>query len=122
MSLRDEITADIAEAFDTDLADAVSSFTGSRWEATGPYDPINQEQPGQTITYIGRGVFGSFGIQVSEALNIPRTDIKLTVLQAELSAVPQMDDDIECSGDTYRVIHVGRDPVAATWTLQIRRV
>lgn len=122
MSLRDEITADLAEAFDTDLADAVSSFTGSRWEATGPYDPIEQEQAGETITYAGRGVFGSYGIQVSEALNIPRTDVKLTAVQAEVSAIPKIDDDIEHDGENYRVIHVGQDPVGATWTLQIRRV
>lgn len=122
MSLRDEITAEVAAAFDTDLADAVSHFTGSRFEPSGPPDPINQTQPGETITYTGRGVFGSFGIQASEALNIPRTDIKLTALQAEVTGQPRIDDDIERDGVTYRVIHVGQDPAGATWTLQIRRV
>lgn len=122
MSLRDEITAEVAAAFDTDLADAVSHFTGSRFEPSGPPDPINQTQPGEWVTYSGRGVFGSFGIQVSEALNIPRTDIKLTALQAEVTGQPKIDDDIERDGVTYRVIHVGQDPAGATWTLQIRRV
>lgn len=122
MSLRDEITADIAEAFDADLADAVSEFSGSRWEATGPYDPINQTQPGETVTYTGRGVFGSFGIQVSEALNIPRTDIKVTAVQAEVTSQPKIDDDIERDDVKYRVIHVGRDPADVTYVLQIRRV
>lgn len=122
MGLRDEITADIAGAFDTDLADAVSTFTGSRWEATGPYDPINQTQPGETITYTGRGVFGSFGVQVSEALGILRTDIKVTALQAEVSDVPKIDDEVERGGVKYRVIHVSADPAGATHVLQIRRV
>lgn len=122
MSLRDEITADIAEAFDTDLADAVSEFTGSRFEPSGPPDPINQTQPGETITYTGRGVFGSFGIQVSEALGILRTDIKLTALQAEVSGQPKIDDNIERDGVKYRIINVGQDPAGASWTLQIRRV
>lgn len=122
MTLRDEITADIAEAFDTDLADAVSAFTGSRFEPSGPPDPINQTQPGETITYTGRGVFGSFGIQVSEALGILRTDVKLTALQAEVSGQPKIDDDIEQGGVKYRVIHVSADPANATHVLQIRRV
>lgn len=122
MSLRDEITAEVAAAFDTDLADAVSHFTGSRFEPSGPPDPINQTQPGETITYTGRGVFGSFGIQVSEALNIPRTDIKLTALQAEVTGQPKIDDDILRYGVKYRVIHVSADPANATHVLQIRRV
>lgn len=122
MSLRDEITAEVAAAFDTDLADAVSHFTGSRFEPSGPPDPINQTQPGETITYTGRGVFGSFGIQVSEALNIPRTDIKLTALQAEVTGQPKIDDDILRDGVKYRVIHVSADPANVTHVLQIRRV
>lgn len=122
MSLRDEITADIAEAFDSDLADAVTEFIGSRWVPTGPPDPINQTQPGETVTYTGRGVFGSFGVQVSEALGILRTDIKLTALQAEVSDTPKIDDDIEREGVKYRVIHVSADPANVTHVLQIRRV
>lgn len=130
MALRDELTADIAEAFDTDLADAVSSFTGSRFEPSGPPDPINQTQPGETVSYTGRDVFGSFGVQVSEALGILRTDIKLTALQAEVTSQPKIDDDIqlvdpvtgEPLGPKYRVIHAGQDPAGASWTLQIRKV
>lgn len=122
MSLRDEITADIADAFDTDLADAVSSFTGKRFEPSGPPDPINQTQPGETVTYTGRGVFGSYGVEVSEALGILRTDVKLTALQAEVSGQPKIDDDIEQGGVKYRVIHVSADPANATHVLQIRRV
>lgn len=122
MSLRDEITADIAEAFDSDLADAVSEFTGSRIVPDGPPDPINQTQPTITVAYTGRGVFGGFGVQVSEALGILRTDIKLTALQAEVSNTPKIDDDIEQGGVKYRVIHVGQDPASTIWTVQIRRV
>lgn len=122
MTLRDEISADIAEAFDTDLADAVSAFTGSRFEPSGPPDPINQTQPGETITYTGRGVFGSYGVQVSEALGILRTDIKLTALQAEVTGQPKVDDDIIRGTERYRVIHVGQDAAGVSWTIQIRRV
>lgn len=122
MSLRDEITADIAEAFDTDLADAVSEFIGSRFEPSGPADPISQTQPGERVTYSGRGVFGSFGTNVSEALGILRTDVKLTALQVDVSNAPKVDDDIEQNGTKYRVIHVGKDPANVTWIIQLRKV
>lgn len=122
MSLRDEIAADIAEAFDTDLADAVSEFTGSRLEPSGPYDPISQTLPSMTVTYTGRGVFGGFGIQVSEALNILRTDVKVTALQSEVSGLPKVDDQIESDGVKYRVIDAKQDPASVSWTLQVRRV
>lgn len=122
MSLRDEIAADIAEAFDTDLADAVSEFIGSRLEPSGPYDPISQTQPSTTVTYTGRGVFGGFGIQVSEALNILRTDVKVSVLQSEVSGLPKVDDHIESDGVKYRVIDVKQDSASVSWTLQVRRV
>lgn len=122
MGLRDEITADIAAAFDADLADAVSEFTGSRFEPSGPPDPISQTQPGQRIAYSGRGVFGGFGVQVSEALGILRTDIKLTALQSEVSGQPKIDDTIERGGARYRIINVGQDPAGASYSLQIRGV
>lgn len=122
MGLRDEITADIAAAFDDDLADAVSEFTGSRFEPSGPPDPISQTQPGQTITYTGRGVFGGFGIQVSEALNILRTDIKLTCLQSELTSTPKVDDTIERGGQKFKVVNVAADPASVSYSLQIRGV
>lgn len=122
MGLRDDLLADISSAFDADLADAVSPFTGSRFEPIGRPDPITQTQPGSTITYTGRGVFGSFGTQVSEALGILRTDIKLTVLQNELTNTPKIDDNIDWNGVAYRIIHVGQDAAMASYTLQIRRV
>ena len=120
MGLRDEITADIAEAFDDDLADAVSQFTGSRFEPTGPADPISQTQPGETITYTGRGVFGGYSIDVVDGINILRSDVRLTALQAELSGTPKVDDTIEPGTEKYRVIHVGQDAASVSWTIQLR--
>lgn len=122
MSLRDELTADIAEAFDTDLADAVSAFTGSRFEPSGPADPINQTQPGSTVTYTGRGVFGSYGVDVVDGINILRTDTKLTALQAEVAGTPKVDDDVVRGSERFKVIHVGQDPAQSTWSVQLRGV
>ena len=128
MSLRDDIQADIAEAFDTDLADAVRSFTGSR-EVVGEYDPVTGTTGGTTVTYSGRGVFGSFRQDEIDGQHIIATDTKLTALQNELllldeqnvvtetQAEPRVNDDI----DGQTVVAVQQDPAAATWTLALRR-
>lgn len=116
MGLRDDIQADIAEAFDDDLADAVQSFTGTR-EVPGEYDPVTGTTPSTTVTYTGRGVFGSYSAMEVDGQHILQTDKRLTALQSEVTDTPQVDDDI----DGYRVMNVGKDPASATWSLQLRR-
>lgn len=123
MSLRDEIQADIAEAYDTDLADAVRSFTGTR-ETAGGYDPVTGSTSTTVTGYSGRGVFGAFK---AEELNqhIVSTDEKLSgVLQNELlhdsdgtPATPKVDDMI----DGKQVVAVMQDPASATWAMALRR-
>lgn len=126
MGLRDELTADLAEAFDTDLADAVTAFTGAR-QGEGEYDPILGVVTPTTITYAGRGVFGSYEHDLVDGTNILATDVRLTVLQAELliaedgeptaaRAEPEVGDAI--AGKV--VISVRQDPAGATWRIQLR--
>lgn len=127
MTLRAEIQADIAEAYDTDLADAVTAFTGTR-EVVGEYDPITGEQPTETTTYQGRGVMGGYSAEEIDGQHILATDVKLSgVLQNELllieggqpttPAEPKVGDAVA----GYRVERVGQDPAKSTWTLQLRR-
>lgn len=122
MGLRDEIAADIADAFDGDLADAVKSFTGERVIGTS-YDPVTEQQVEETITYAGRGVFGSFSIQIVDGINILVTDTKLTVLQSEVIDssgnvfIPEEKDKI----DGYRVIKANKDPADVSWAIQLRK-
>lgn len=118
MGLRDELTADIAEAFDTDLADAVTAFTGTRITGDGAYDPVTEEWTPGTLTYAGRGVFGGFEIDMIDGVNILRTDVKLTALQAEVTETPAVDDTI----NGMKVISIGRDPAGATHSIQLRKV
>lgn len=124
MGLRDDLTADIAEAFDTDLADAVTEFTGTRITGEGTYDPITEEWTPGTLTYTGRGVFGGFGIDMIDGVNILRTDTKLTALQAEvirapgIPETPAVDDTI----NGMKVISIGADPAKASYSIQLRKV
>ena len=55
--MRQEITADIANAFDADLKDAVKDFTAKRVILSDDDWAVNDTQVLSTINYSGRGVF-----------------------------------------------------------------
>jgi hypothetical protein len=115
MGLRDDITADLAEAFDGDLADAVTEFTA---EHTGPaeYDPANGTTTPTVTAYSGRGVFGSYRLDQIDGTLILATDRELTALQAEVTRPPAVGDTIA----GMKVVHVDKDPAGVTWTIQLR--
>ncbi|MEG3078481.1 glutamate 5-kinase [Halomonas sp. 5021] len=130
MSLRDDLQADIAEAFDDvdGLADAVQPFTCEREVVDGEYDPITGETPQTIIGYQGRGVFGGFRSFEIDGTRIMATDTKLTVLQNEIWRTesgevtdtpesPKVDDVI----NGLAVMDVRKDPASATWTAQLRK-
>lgn len=116
MGLRDDIQADVAEAFDADLSDAVRDFNGSREEA-GEYDPATGETTTTLVEYEGRGVFGGYDAQEIDGQHILQTDRKLTALQNEVTGTPEVGDDV----NGFEVMHVGQDPASSIWILQLRR-
>ena len=122
MGLRDEITADIKEAFNTDLADAVKPFTGSRTVQGEPsIEDILTNTVGSNstiINYSGRGVFGSYSEFEVDGEAIKANDVKLTALQSEVTTRPQLDDNI----NGYQVVAVNQDPASITYTIQLRKV
>ena len=122
MGLHDEITADIKEAFNTDLADAVQPFTGSRTVQGEPsIEDILTNTVGSNstiINYSGRGVFGSYSEFEVDGEAIKANDVKLTALQDEVSNTPKLDDVI----NGYQVVAVNQDPSSTIWTLQLRKV
>ena len=122
MGLRDEVTADIKDAFNTDLADAVQPFTGSRTVQGEPsIEDILTNTVGSNstiINYSGRGVFGGYSEFEVDNESIMANDVKLTALQSEVTARPQLDDNI----NGYQVVAVNQDPASITYTIQLRRV
>lgn len=122
MGLRDEITADIKEAFNTDLADAVQPFTGSRTVQGEPsIEDILTNTVGSNstiINYSGRGVFGGYSEFEVDNESIMANDVKLTALQSEVTTRPQLDDVI----NGYQVVAVSQDPASVTLTIQLRKV
>ena len=122
MGLRDEVTADIKEAFNTDLADAVKPFTGSRTVQGEPsIEDILTNTVGSnstTINYSGRGVFSSYAEIEVDNESIQMNDVKLIVLQDEVANSPKLDDVI----NGYQVVAVNQDPSSVTFTIQLRKV
>ncbi|WP_296267455.1 hypothetical protein [Pseudomonas sp. UBA6562] len=130
MGMREELQAELAEAFDDPdgLADAVRSVAGSR-SIKGGYDPaIGGTVPTSTLHYSGRGVFGSYLAKEIDGSRIQTEDVKLLVLQNELfevqvaavtdvPAAPKIGDQV--SG--YRALNVSEDAARATWTIQLRK-
>ena len=122
MGLHDQVTAGIKEAFNTDLADAVQPFTGSRTVQGEPsIEDILTNTVGSNstiINYSGRGVFGGYSEFEVDNESIMANDVKLTALQSEVTARPQLDDNI----NGYQVVAVNQDPVSVTFTIQLRKV
>ena len=93
MGLKDELQAEIAEAFDEDLADAVHAFTCERIVSTS-WNPKTNTSEKIVDQYNGRGVlFGSYSQYEIQKLGVLATDKKATVLQNEVSLTPKIDDE-----------------------------
>lgn len=129
MGMREELQAELAEAFDDPdgLADAVKPVEGSR-KSTPVYDPSTGTTTGGTATYTGRGVFGSYLAKEIDGSLIQTTDEKLLILQNELfistAGLPTATPAEPKIGDTIaskRVLNVSQDPAGATWTVQLRK-
>ncbi|MCH7394188.1 glutamate 5-kinase [Acinetobacter dispersus] len=124
MGLRDELQADIAEALDEDLADAVQTFSCERIIKT-EWDPLTENHIEVKESYSGRCVIGFYNQQEvvkSDVINILSTDKKGTLLQNETSKVPLIDDEWNTLQGKYRVMYVKADPANVTWVIQLRKV
>ena len=122
MGLRDELQTDIAEAFDSDLADTITTFTCSKEIQSGDFDFETQTYPTVTVEqYSGRGVFGSYKRDLVKPIDYQVEDIKATVLQNEVTGVPQI-DDVWVAGVEFKVLSISKDPSESIWICQLRKV
>lgn len=122
--IKNKIQSKVAKAFDKKLADAVASFTCTKIINSGKYDPVTETYPNQIDgSYSGRGVlFGSYKKDLVKPTDYQVTDSKATVLQNEVTAVPQIGDVwITAKGD-FKVVNVGADPTDSIWVCQLRKI
>ena len=122
--MRDELQAELAEAFNDDLADAVDTFTCEKPIYSGEFDFETQTYPVVgSESYSGRGVlFGSYQKELVKPADYQAEDAKAIVLQNEVTAVPQIDDIWVTSKGDFKVVNIGADPTNSIWTCQLRKV
>lgn len=125
MGLRSDIRSDLAAAFDTDLADAVSTFTGT-YMGAGVWDPVNETTTAQPVTYTGRGVLSRYKKDQVDGVNILATDVRLIALVNEVTDKPAPEhivsapDLITGQAKQYRVMEAVTDPVGVHYQIQLR--
>lgn len=124
MGMRDELQEELAAAFDEDLADAVDTFTCEKLIYSGEFDFETQTYPiVGNESYSGRGVlFGSYLKDMVKPIDYQVTDSKAIVLQNEVTGIPQIGDVWVTSRGGFNVVNIGVDPVAAIYTVQLRKV
>ena len=126
MGIREEIQADLAEAFDDDLADAVSTFTGT-YMGPGVRDPISETTTAKPVTYTGRGVLDDYDSRRIDGLNIKVGDVLLICLANEVTDRPAVGHQITVSdlitgqSAVYRIVSPGIDPAKAHYEIQLRK-
>ena len=122
-NMRDELQAELAAAFNEDLADAVDTFTCEKPIYSGEFDFETQTYPVVgSESYSGRGVRGNYLRDMVKPADYQAEDAKAIVLQNEVTAVPQIDDVWATSKGDFKVINIGADPTNSTWTCQLRKV
>ena len=122
--MRDELQAELAAAFNDDLADAADSFTCQKPIYSGEFDFETQTYPVVgSESYSGRGVlFGSYLKDLVKPADYQAEDAKAIVLQNEVAQVPQIGDVWNTVKGDFEVKNIGSDPVSATYTIQLRKV
>ena len=122
--IKNKIQAKVAGAFNKKLADAVDTFTCEKIIQIGDFDFETQTYPTITVeAYSGRGVlFGSYLKDMVKPTDYQVTDSKATVLQNEVTQVPQIGDVWTTSKGRFKVVNIGQDPTSSVWVCQLRKV
>lgn len=124
MGMRDELQEELAAAFNEDLADAVDSFNCEKLIYSGEFDFETQTYPViGNESYSGRGVlFGSYLKDMVKPADYQATDSKATVLQNEVTGIPQIGDVWVTGKGEFEVKNISKDPTSSIWTCQLRKV
>lgn len=121
--MRDELQAELAAAFNEDLADAVDTFTCEKPIYSGEFDFETQTYPVVgSESYSGRGVRGNYLRDMVKPIDYQTTDAKAIVLQNELTGIPQIGDVWQFRDGGFEVKNISQDPTSSIWTCQLRKV
>ena len=122
--IKNKIQSKVAKAFDRKLADAVDTFTCTKEIQSGEFDFETQTYPVITVeAYSGRGVlFGSYLKDMVKPIDYQVTDCKATVIQNEVTQVPQIGDVWVTAKGGFEVKNISQDPTGSIWTCQLRKI
>ena len=120
--MRDELQAELAEAFNDDLADAVDTFTCEKPIYSGVFDFEMQTYPViGSESYSGRGVRGNYLRDMVKPIDYQTTDAKVIVLQNELTGIPQIGDVWQFADGGFEVKNISQDPTKSIYVIQLRK-
>jgi hypothetical protein len=122
--IKNKVQSKVAQAFNKKLGDAVSAFTCSKEIQSGEFDFETETYPTVTVeAYNGRGVlFGSYAKDLVKPVDYQVTDCKATVLQNEVTQVPQIGDVWATTKGNFKVVNISADPTDSIWICQLRKV
>lgn len=121
MELRAEIQADVAEAFDTDLADAVQTMILVD-NKNSVYNPNTGVYTETGLTYSTRGTISYFTQLeiINSGGSIDITDNKVLILANEVDVIPITDYLLRVGSAEYRILKTKMDPAKVAYILQVR--
>lgn len=89
---------------------------------TNTYDPSTGDNVASTSdTNVDKAVFTKYQSFEVDKVMVRATDVKMIIQQSEVPTQPDVTLDFVMRGSVkYNILHVGADPAAATYTLQLR--
>jgi len=120
MGLHADITQDIANAFDGELADAVK--IASLVYLSSSYDVGTGEVSEIDTKVSTRGVIQPIDESMIDDEAVLRGDVAILILQDELTTKPKIDDFIASGLNRYHIYNITADPADVQWTMLGREI
>jgi len=119
MGLTDQIDADVKNAFDGDLSDAVKEVALIR--ATVNYDPNTGINTAVNDVHDTRAVVEPVNDTQIDGEVVRIGDVSFLILKSEIDIVPILDDIVDVAGDKHLVTSIVSDPADVLYTLVGRK-
>ncbi len=116
MGLQSEIQAALGDAFDADLADAVSVI-GFSYTSTAAYDTSTGITTNTETTVQSRGLVEPVSNDMIDGEVVIASDTSFTILSNEISITPKISDKITVDGIDYSINIALIDPAKVAWNL-----
>lgn len=127
MGLREEIQAELTEAFDGDLSDVVVPFVLRKIvRDQDSYNVATDSFTDVTTNTNSRGVFVSYGVEEIDGVNILSEDERLIINGPDISVAVEIDDKVILASGAEMLVKnvrkiVGGETTPIVWILQVRK-